>query len=57
MLKASIHELLSPFGLVNWFSTLVQLTLLPSDTAGDAEMLPGVTGAMGGHSAWLQVCS
>jgi len=54
MLKASIHELLSPFGLVNWFSTLVQLTLLPSDTAGDAEMLPGVTGAMGGHSAWLQ---
>merc|ERR1712062_587956 len=25
-----------------------------SDTNGDTEMLPGVTGAMGGHSAWLQ---
>ena len=28
-----------------------------SDTNGDTEMLPGVTGAMGGHSAWLQVSS
>ena len=28
-----------------------------SDTNGDTEMLPGVTGAMGGHSAWLQANS
>ena len=26
-----------------------------STSSGDTEMLPGVTGGMGGHSAWLQV--
>ena len=37
-----------------WNLKVLLIFLLAREVTGETDLLPGVTGAMGGHSAWLQ---